>query len=168
MEAVFEALDLNIWTFLLQAVNVLVVLGGLYLLLWKPLGKAMLEREERIQKDLQAANSSKEEANSILASYQQQLDQASQEGKAILQRATEMAEVARQETVAQAKKEAARALEQVRQEIEKEKGLAIAAIHNQAADIAVAVAGKVLARTLKPNDQEYLLQEALTEVERLQ
>ncbi len=168
MEAVFEALDLNIWTFLQQAVNVLVVLGGLYLILWKPLSKAMLSREEKIEKDLKEAASAREKADEILASYQQQLNQAHQEAKAILQRATEMAEVARLETVAQAKKEAARALEQARLEIEKEKGLAIAAIHNQAADIAVTVAGKVLARTLNPGDQEYLLQEALTEVERLQ
>jgi len=39
MDAIFEALAFNIWTFLFQTINVLVVLGGLYLILWKPLKK---------------------------------------------------------------------------------------------------------------------------------
>jgi F-type H+-transporting ATPase subunit b len=102
-----------------------------------------------------------------LASYQQQLNQAHQEAQAILQRANEMAEVTRSELVAQAKEEAARALEQARLEIEKEKRLAMAAIRSQAAELVVMATGKVLARTLTSEDQEHLLQEALAEVERL-
>jgi F-type H+-transporting ATPase subunit b len=78
-----------------------------------------------------------------------------------------MAEVTRTEIVAQAKEEAARALEQARLELEKEKRSAIAAIRSQTADLVVAAASKVLARTLTSEDQEHLLQEALAEVERL-
>jgi F-type H+-transporting ATPase subunit b len=103
-----------------------------------------------------------------LASYQQQLNEAHQEAQAILQRAAEMAEVTRSELVAQAKEEAARALEQARLEIEKEKRSAMAAIRGQAAELVVMATGKVLARTLTSEDQEYLLQDALAEVERLQ
>jgi F-type H+-transporting ATPase subunit b len=47
MEAIFDALAFNIWTFLLQTVNVLVVLGGLYLILWKPLSKTIKSRGEK-------------------------------------------------------------------------------------------------------------------------
>jgi F-type H+-transporting ATPase subunit b len=79
-----------------------------------------------------------------------------------------MAGATRSEAADQAKEETARALEQARLEIEKEKKLAIAAIRSQVADIVVVVTNKVLARTLSVKDQEYLLQEALTEVERLQ
>ncbi|NMB36362.1 MAG: F0F1 ATP synthase subunit B [Firmicutes bacterium] len=168
MEAVFEALGLNGWTFLLQAVNVLVVLGGLYLLLWKPLGNAMASREEKIEGNFREAASVRKEADEILASYREQLNRAQEESNAILQRAAEVAETTRTEASVQAREEAARVLEQARQEIEKEKKLAIAAIHNQAADVVVMVTNKVLARTLDPEDQEYLLQEALAEVERLQ
>lgn len=102
-----------------------------------------------------------------MASYQQQLNQAQQEAQNILQRANEMAEVTRTEIVAQAKEEAARALEQARLELEKEKRSAIAAIRSQTADLVVMAASKVLARTLTSEDQEHLLQEALAEVERL-
>ncbi|NLJ56842.1 MAG: F0F1 ATP synthase subunit B [Firmicutes bacterium] len=168
MEGILEALGINGWTFLLQAINVLVVLGGLYLLLWKPLNQALVSREEKIEGDFKHAASVREEAAEILASYKQQLSQAQQESEAILQRANEMAGVTRSEAAAQAKEETARVLEQARLEIEKEKKLAIAAIRSQVADIVVVVTNKVLARTLDVKDQEYLLQEALAEVERLQ
>ena len=167
MDAIFEALAFNIWTFLFQTINVLVVLGGLYLILWKPLKKTLASRGEKIEGDLKEAASAREKAEELLASYQQQLNQAQQEAQNILQRANEMAEVTRSEIVAQAKEEAARALEQARLELEKEKSSAIAAIRNQAADLVVAAASKVLARTLTSEDQEHLLQEALAEVERL-
>ena len=167
MDAIFEALAFNIWTFLFQTINVLLVLGGLYLILWKPLKKTLASREEKIQGDLKEAASAKEKAEELLASYKEQLNQAQQEAQNILQRANEMAEVTRSEIVAQAKEEAARALEQARLELEKEKSSAIAAIRNQAADLVVAAASKVLARTLTSEDQEHLLQEALAEVERL-
>lgn len=167
MDAIFEALAFNIWTFLFQTINVLVVLGGLYLILWKPLKKTLASRGEKIEGDLREAASAREKADELLASYQQQLNQAQQEAQNILQRANEMAEVTRSEIVAQAKEEAARALEQARLELEKEKRSAIAAIRSQTADLVVAAASKVLARTLTSEDQEHLLQEALAEVERL-
>ncbi len=155
-------------TFLLQTVNVLIVLGGLYLILWKPLSKTIKSRGEKIEGDLKEAASAREKADELLASYQLQLNEAHQEAQAILQRAAEMAEVTRSELVAQAKVEAGRALEQARLEIEKEKRSAVAAIRSQAAELVVMATGKVLARTLTSEDQEHLLQDALAEVERLQ
>lgn len=167
MDAVLEALGFNIWTFLLQAVNVLVVLGGLYLILWKPLGKTLAEREDKITGSLKEAALAKEKADEMLAAYRQQLNQAQQESQAILQRAAETAETTRSGIVIQAREEAQRVMEQARLEIEKEKGLALAAIRNQAADIVVMATGKILTRALDAKEQEHLLQEALAEVESL-
>ena len=47
MDAIFEVLAFNIWTFLFQTINVLVVLGGLYLILWKPLKKTLQTSGEK-------------------------------------------------------------------------------------------------------------------------
>lgn len=49
MDAIFEALAFNIWTFLFQTINVLVVLGGLYLILWKPLKKTLASRGKKLK-----------------------------------------------------------------------------------------------------------------------
>jgi len=79
-----------------------------------------------------------------------------------------MAENTRAEIVAQAREEAGRVMEQARMEIEREKRAALAAIRSQAADLVVMTTSKVMARALTPSDQEHLVKEALSEVERLQ
>nr|WP_277998755.1 F0F1 ATP synthase subunit B [Moorella sulfitireducens] len=151
-----------------QVIDLLVVMGVLYILLYKPLGKILADREVKIEGDLRDAATAKEKAQQMLKEYQQQLQDARQEAQAILDRASKMAEETRAEIVARAKEEAGRALEQARAEIEGEKGKALAAIRSEAAALAVLAAGKVLGRTLTPDDQERLAREALDEVERLQ
>ncbi|HOP69604.1 MAG: F0F1 ATP synthase subunit B [Dethiobacteria bacterium] len=168
MGAIFEALGLNVWTLLFQTINVLIVLVGLYYILWKPLRRAMNERQEKIEGDLREAASAKEKAEEVIASCQEQIKQAQEEARNILQKANEAAEATRAEIIAQAKEEAARVMEQARLELEREKSMALAALRSQAADLVVAAAGKVMARALSSEDQEHLLQEALAEVERLQ
>lgn len=168
MEAILEALSFDLWTFIFQTINVLIVLVGLYLILWKPLSKTLNSRSEKIEGDLREASFAKEKAEELLASYQKQLTEAQQDAREILQRTTEMAEAARMDIIAQAKAEAARIMEQARQELEKEKKAALVAIRSQAADLVIVATGKVLDRILTSEDQEQLLRNALAEVERLQ
>ena len=119
MQAIFEALAFDPWTFLLQAINVLVVLGLLYLILWKP--KPNLAKPGGKSKDLREAASIKEQAGEMMASYQQQLDQARQEAQNILQRANAMAESTRRND-RPGQGEAARILEEARLELGKGEG----------------------------------------------
>lgn len=168
MQAIFQALNFNPWTFLFQALNLLVVMGLLYVLLYKPLGRILADREARIEGDLNNAAAAREKAENILAEYRQQLQGARQEAQTILDRAAKMAEETRTEIINRAREEAERTLEQARGEIEGEKSKALAAIRSEAASLAVLAAGKVLERSLTPDDQERLAREALAEVERLQ
>ncbi len=168
MEAIIEALGFDPWTFLLQAINIAIILAALFFLLWKPIVKTLANREEKIEGSLKEAAAAREKAEEVLASYQQQLDHAHQEAQAILEQATRLAETTRQEMIARAKQEADRILEQARLEIEKEKRAAMANIRSQAADLILMATTKILARNLSAGDQEHLIKEALSEVERLQ
>lgn len=168
MQGIFQALNFSGWSFLFQVINLLAVMGVLYMLLYKPLGKILADREAKIEGSLNDAAAAREKAENVLAEYQQQLQGARREAQEILDRANRMAEATRTEIVARAKDEASRALEQARAEIEGEKSKALAAIRSEAATLAVLAAGKVLERTLTEDDQERLAREALAEVERLQ
>ncbi|AOQ25355.1 ATP synthase subunit b [Moorella thermoacetica] len=168
MQAIFQALNFNPWTFLFQTLNLLVVMGLLYVFLYKPLGKVLADREARIEGNLNDAAAAREKAENILAEYRQQLQGARQEAQAILDRATKMAEETRAEIINRAREEAERTLVQARREIEGEKSKALAAIRSEAASLAILAAGKVLERSLTPDDQERLAREAIAEVERLQ
>ena len=168
MDAIFEALAFDPWTFMFQAFNVLIILAALYFIFWKPLVKVLNNREENIKGNLKEAASAREKAGEVLASYQQKIDQAHQETQAILEKATRLGETTRSEMIAEAKEEATRILEQAHQDIEREKRAAMASIRSQAADLILLATTRVLARTLTPSDQEHLVKEALAEVERIQ
>jgi len=64
MAEIFQALSFEPWTFLFQAINVAIVLGLLYLILWKPLSQSFANREEKIEGDLRKANSAKRRSRS--------------------------------------------------------------------------------------------------------
>ncbi len=168
MGAIIDALGFDPWTFMFQAINILIILAALYFVFWKPLVKALRDREENIEGNLKEAASAREKAEEVLASYQQKIDQAQQETQAILEKATRLGETTRLEMIAGAKEEAGRILEQAHQDIEREKRAAMASIRSQAADLILMATTRVLARTLTPSDQEHLVKEALAEVERIQ
>ncbi|MGI9952099.1 F0F1 ATP synthase subunit B [Moorellaceae bacterium AZ2] len=168
MEAIFQALNFNFWTFLWQVLDLLIVMGVLYVLLYKPLGKILAEREAKIEGSLQDAALAKEKAERMLQEYENQLAGARQEAQAIIDRATRLGEEMREDIVKRAKEEASRTLEQARAEIAGEKAKALAAIRDEAAGLAILVAEKIINKSLTAEDQKRLLEESLAEVERLQ
>ncbi|MGB9783092.1 MAG: F0F1 ATP synthase subunit B [Moorellaceae bacterium] len=168
MEAIFKALNFNIWTFLWQVLDLLIVMGVLYVLLYKPLGKILAEREAKIEGSLQDAAAAKEKAEKLLQEYEAQMAGARREAQAIIERAGRMGEEMREEMIKRAREEANRTLEQARAEIAGEKAKALAAIREEAANLAILVAQKIIRKSLTADDQKRLLEESLTEVERLQ
>ena len=171
MAAILEALGalgFNPSTFLIEAINVVLVLAALYFILWKPLQKSFADREDQIKGDLEKAASARKEAEEIMAGYQQKIDEANREAQAILEKAAVMAEATRTEIVSRAQAEAAQIMEQARAEIEKETQEALQDIRRQASELIVAAASKAMARSLTPSVQEHLVREALAEVERIQ
>lgn len=168
MQGIMEALNFHPWTFLWQVVNLLFVIGVLYIFLYKPLGKLLADREARIEGNINKAAEARENAEKLLSDYQKQLQDARREAQDIIERATKLGEETRMEIVNKAKEEANRVMEQTRAEIEAEKAKALADIRNEAANLAVLAAGKILERTLTEDDQVRLAKEAVAEVERLQ
>jgi len=168
MEAILHALNVNLWTLLFQVINLLFVMGVLYIFLYKPLGKILADREARIEGSISDAAAAKAKAESMLVEYRQQMQNARQEAQAILDRAAKMGEETKEEIITRARGEANRTLEQARAEIEGEKSKALLAIRSEAATLAIMAAGKVLERTLTDEDQVRLAREAVAEVERLQ
>src|SRR6516165_10785329 len=93
---------LNIWTFLFQVINFLVLVVVLQWLLYRPLRDAIDRRREanaRAQADAEAA---RREAGALEATLSQQLAELEQKRGAVLREARERAETERQALVADA------------------------------------------------------------------
>ena len=103
-------LPLNIdWQqILLHALNLVILVGGLYALLFKPVKKFMDQRTENYQKMKADAENAQAQAESLKAELSERMKQADAE-----------AQTYRQETMARAEKEAGAVLDSARSQAEK-------------------------------------------------
>ena len=153
--------SLSFWT--------LIVFVCLLLLLrafaWKPILKALKEREDAINHSLEAADQAKIEMANLKADNEKLLAEARIERDAILKEAREVKE----RIVAQAKEEALEAssklLAHAKVSIETEKKMAIAEIKEQIANLSLDIAKKVLTQELASQvKQEKLVESLLHEI----
>lgn len=163
-----KALNFDFWAFFFQVINLLVVIGILYILAYKPVTRMLLEREEQIQGALAHASQSREEANALLAKYEEQIKGARNEAQEIITRATKLGEEMKEEIITGAKEDANKTLAKARAEIEGEKAKALAEIRSEVASLVVMAAGKVIEKELSPKDHERLISDFIMEAGEIQ
>lgn len=135
----------------------------IFLLFWflmsrfafKPIGAALKQRELDIQNALDEAKKAREEMSHLQAENEKLLAQAREERSAILKEAKE----AKDEIIAEAKERAnaeyKRKVESALHDIENQKMAAMVALKNQAGQLAIDIAEKVLRKELSSKtDQE--------------
>ena len=152
----------------MSAFNVIVVILILRLLLFKPVGRILQEREDKIESSLAGAAAAQKEAQELLEKYQQQMADARKEAQTIIERANKIAVQTKEETIREAKEEAAKAVEKAKREIHGEKAKALAQIRSEAAVLAVMAAGKIINKQLDAAQHEELVRDYINEVGEVQ
>jgi F-type H+-transporting ATPase subunit b len=151
---------LAIWT--------VVVFGLLLLILgrfaWKPMMKALHDREEHIEHCLLEAEKARNEAERLMAENQKNMAKAAEQVRATIEAAKKEAEVIANGIVQKAQAEAESSKERAERDIATARDQALDEIFTRTADLAVAVAGKVLTKTLGPDDQRRLADAAMAEL----
>jgi len=116
---------------------------------WKPILKAVHDREQAIDSALKAAEAAKSEMASLHSSNEQLLKEAREEREQILKEARTM----RDKTIADAKtaasEEAAKVLDAARAQIHNEKMAAMTEVKNQVAQLAIDMSERILRAELK-------------------
>ena len=116
---------------------------------WKPILKAVQDREGAIDLALKAAEAAKAEMASLQSNNEQLLKQTREEREQILKEAR----VLRDKTIADAKtaaaEEAAKVLESARIQINNEKIAAMTEVKNQVAQLAIDMSERILRAELK-------------------
>jgi F-type H+-transporting ATPase subunit b len=148
-------LGLTVWTVVLFAIFafVLTKLG------WKPLLAMIEEREKSIHHAVSSAQQANEEAQRLLAQHQELIREAGRQREEIVKRALADADAARADIVAHAKAEADRMVEKAREQIDREKKLAIQELRGSVADLAVEAAARIVQSSLTPDAQRKLVHE---------
>jgi F-type H+-transporting ATPase subunit b len=147
----------SIWTL----VVFLLLLGALAKWVWPMILKAVEEREKRIQAQLDQAEKANQDAQRLLADYQQKLARAQGEAQDVLAAGRLAAEKAREEILARARAEHEELIARARREIVAEREKALAELRGEAVELSLAAASKVLERNLDTEADRRLVREYL-------
>lgn len=152
--------DLALYTFVVFLLLLAILSAGA----WPKISRALLEREQRIEADLAAAEAKHEEAKRLLAQHEAKLASAAAEVRALLEEARRDAEVAREQILDEARESAAKVRERAVRDIEYAADHAMKNLAETSANLAVELAGKVIRETINPAKAQELVRTALTKL----
>ncbi|WP_242922073.1 F0F1 ATP synthase subunit B [Pontibacter liquoris] len=161
MELVTPGIGLLFW----QTITFLIVLFLLSKFAWKPIMKALNDRETSIENALSAAEKAKLEIQGLKAENEKLLAEARLERDKILKEATEAGNHLIETAKQRANEEGDRMVANARESIENEKRAAITEVKNMAASLSVEIAERILRKELSnPQAQQALAQDYIKEV----
>jgi F-type H+-transporting ATPase subunit b len=161
MDLLTPNVGLAVWT-ILTFVIVLLVLRRYA---WKPILDAMEARERGIQRLIDDAEQTRAEAEALLQQYRKQLEEARAEGARILAEGKTAAERVREDMLARAKAEAESIVARAGHEIDLERQKAVSEVKEQAVELAIAAASKVIEENLTDERHRRLVEDYLKQIE---
>ena len=152
---------LYIWT--IATFLILLVLLAKYA--WGPLLAALERRQEAIRKSLDDAQQAKQELERLNVESRKILAEARVQADTILSQTRSDASRLRDELKQKAQAEAAGVVKNAERQIEMETARALQHIRNEAVDLSIAIASKLLERNVSKEDNERLIEETFKQIE---
>lgn len=157
MELVTPGIGLLFWMTL--SFGLLLFVLGKYA--WKPILKAIHEREDSIETALHSAEKAREDMLLLKADNEVLLKQAREERNAMLRDARKMKEDILEEARGKANEQGQRIIETARESIQFEKMAAITELKNQIAMFSIEIAEKVIEQELSDKEKQKKFTEKL-------
>jgi F-type H+-transporting ATPase subunit b len=143
----------------------LIVFGGLLWVLgrfaWKPLLGALQSREQHLADNLAAAERQNQEARRLLGEYQKKLDNSQAEVREILEEARRDARHTHDEILVKAREESQRERDRAVRDIDLATQSALKELGEKSVNLAVELAGKIVATKLSGDDHARMVKEAV-------
>lgn len=151
---------LTFWT-------VIVFCGLLFVLsryAWNPLLQALQAREDHLQRALQDTERARNESEQLLTEHRRLMADASNQVKAMLEKARVDAQTNADQIVKSAQAEAENTRDRAKRDITVARDQALSEIWSTTANLAVSVAGKVLSKQIGDDDHRRLVENAMQEL----
>jgi F-type H+-transporting ATPase subunit b len=150
-----------VWTLVIFLI-VVVVLGKFA---WGPVLALLKQREDFIHKSLSDAKHDRDDAEARLKEYAARLQSAQLEAVGIIEEARKDSERLRQELRDRARSEADTMIKNAERQIELQTTRAIQHLRQEAVELSVTIASKILQRNISKEDNEKLIADALRQIE---
>jgi F-type H+-transporting ATPase subunit b len=158
---VSPGLGLMIWTLVLF----LVTMWVLSKVAFPKIQEALDKRARTINESIEAAERQRKESDELLAEYRSRLAEAREQADDIMARARKSAETAEAEAAAAGREKREELVEAAKRDIEAETRRSLDQIRQEVADLTVLATERVTRKSLNPEDQKRLVEEALSEVD---
>jgi F-type H+-transporting ATPase subunit b len=153
------ASDTAIWSL----VVFLLVFGVLGKFAFKPIAKALDDREANIADKIASAQRTNDEAKELLQQYQEKMDKSKEEVRQIFETARKDAERAAEEIITKARESAIQERERAMKEIDSATTLALQKIAERSVTFATNLAGKIIHAEIKQEHHHDLIRGTLDE-----
>ena len=149
---------------LLTWVTFFVLLAILYKFAWKPILKALDDREEGIRRAVEEAEKTRAEYEKIEETRRKLITDAQEQGKALVDQSRKAAVNAAKVIEQKTKEQAEIVLENAQREIRSEKEKAEAVLRQESVEIAVSLAEKIIAENLTDERNKKLVSRLIKEI----
>jgi len=150
---------------IVQLISFLVLLAVLHRFVYKPLVATLDARSAAIKQQLAEAQAAREAAQRQLAEFEAKLQAAQAEAQTVRERALREAAELRERLTVEARQEATRLVESARAEIQQDIRRARAELRAEMGTLAVEIAERIIQRSLRGEDHERLVQDALARLD---
>ena len=157
----FASLGVNLPLLVVFIINFIVLFILLRLFLYKPVLKMLDERAKRTKEGMELAEATKKEYEQAKGEVQKQIENGRQEAQAIIAQALQTGERLKEESRAEATKQAQVIINRTRAELESERDKIVDGLRKEFVDIAISAAEKVIIETLDKEKHRRLIEETL-------
>lgn len=148
----------NMTEFIPMLVGFIVVAVLLWKFGWPMFDKMLTTRENNIKDALEKSEAARVESERVLAEYKQQLDDAKAQAAAIVADAKKTGEAVKTDITTKAEAEAAGMIAKAKLAIDAEKKAAVAELQGSVADIATALAAKLIGTDLSDAEHRQIIE----------
>jgi len=131
---------------------------------WKPIIKALGEREDKIRSALEQADRARAEAAELLKKNEENIARAEQEYQKLMRQSKEMAEKVKEEILGKARRQADQEVQRAGEEIRRNVVAARQQLRSEVADLAIKAAEKILDETLDAQKQKKMVDSFLDQL----
>lgn len=158
------AAQINVYSVVVSIVVFVLLLMVLSKVAWKPILAGLQQREDTIRKALDDAAEANEQAKTLIAKYESKLDQAREEGQAILEETRKDAQDLRAQIEADARKRAEETVERSKREVEQVFAKAWDGLVKDAATVATEAASQIIQQQLTPEGHAAIVSKVVGDV----
>jgi F-type H+-transporting ATPase subunit b len=131
---------------------------------WKPMLKALSDREEKIYGALEEADRARAEAAELIKQNEKNLARAEEEYQKMIRESKTLAEKLKEDIVSKAKQQAQQELKQAAEEIQRNVDAAKQQLRAEVANLAIKATEKILEETLDEKRQKKLIDSVINQL----